>query len=80
MRTLLFSLAILAASPALAGDAQRIEIPAVQEVDFETLDINGTLYRPAGILTIERRRASFHPLIQLRVSFQTEMASSLSGL
>ncbi len=49
----------------------------ITELELEGLDIDGTIVRPASILSIERRRAIFNPMINLRVDFDQEMSSSV---
>ena len=36
------------------------------EIDFEGVDISGELVKPQGALLLDRKRASFNPLIKLR--------------
>jgi hypothetical protein len=47
------------------------------EIDFEDVDVNGELVKPAGALLIDRKRASFNPLIRLREDFNDEMKQSV---
>ena len=48
------------------------------EIDFESLEIEGELVKPQGALLLERKRASFNPLIKLRTDFNQEMTDSVS--
>ena len=50
------------------------------EIDFEGLDVNGELVKPAGALLLDRKRASFNPLIRLRLDFNQEMAESVDEI
>jgi hypothetical protein len=68
-------------APALAF-AQSEEAPQVRyqertEIDFEEVDVSGELLKPQGQLLLERRRASFNPLIELRTEFNDEMRDSI---
>ena len=47
------------------------------EIDFEGIEIEGTLVRPQGALILDRRRGSFNPLIRLRADFEPELNNSV---
>ena len=47
------------------------------EIDFEGVELQGELIRPQGALLMDRKRASFHPLIKLRRDFDQEMNRSV---
>lgn len=47
------------------------------EVDFEGVDVAGELVKPQGALLLDRKRASFNPLIKLRRDFNEEMSQSV---
>ena len=47
------------------------------EIDFEGLEMTGELVKPQGALLLDRKRASFNPLIRLRTDFNEEMAESV---
>ena len=47
------------------------------EIDFEDVDVNGELVKPSGSLLLDRKRASFNPLIRLRQDFNDEMKASV---
>ena len=46
------------------------------EIDFEGVDVQGELVKPAGSLVVTTRRAQFNPLIRLRENFNTELKRS----
>jgi hypothetical protein len=50
------------------------------EIDFEGVDIEGQLVKPQGALLLDRKRASFNPLIKLRTDFNPEMSSSVNEI
>lgn len=78
MRTLLILAAYAVhAAPALAQDDSNVQYQQRTEIDFEEVDVNGELLRPQGQLLLERRKASFNPLIELREEFNDEMRNSL---
>ena len=47
------------------------------EIDFEGLEVAGELVKPQGALLLDRKRASFNPLIKLRTDFNDEMDQSV---
>ncbi|MFT5356889.1 MAG: hypothetical protein ACI9KE_004115, partial [Polyangiales bacterium] len=47
------------------------------EIDFEGVDVQGELVKPAGQLLLDRRKANFNPLIRLRENFNEEMKRSV---
>jgi hypothetical protein len=69
------------ATPAFAqeeDDSNRaIKYKSRTEIDFEDVDVNGELVKPAGALLLDRKRASFNPLIRLREDFNDEMKRSV---
>jgi hypothetical protein len=46
------------------------------EIDFEGLDVEASLVKPQGALVLDRKQASFNPLIKLRKDFNTEIDQS----
>ena len=49
-------------------------------IDFEALDIEGELVKPQESIILERKRAVFNPLIQLKKDFNQEMSNSLKDI
>jgi hypothetical protein len=43
------------------------------EIDFEDLNIEGTFEKPQSALVLERKQASFNPLIKLRTDFNDKI-------
>ena len=60
-------------------DAQGREVRynARTEIDFDGVDVQGELVKPAGQLLLDRRKANFNPLIRLREHFNDEMKRSV---
>ena len=50
------------------------------EIDFEGIDVEGQLVKPQGALLLDRKRASFNPLIKLRTDFNPEMTMSVNEI
>jgi hypothetical protein len=71
---------LLLTTIALAGDEvdeeRRIIYRQKTEIDFEGLDVEASLVKPQGTLVIERKQASFNPLVKLRTNFSDEIDQS----
>ena len=50
------------------------------EIDFEGVDVEGQLVKPQGALLLDRKRATFNPLIKLRTDFNPEISTSVSEI
>ena len=48
----------------------------VTELEFRDVEVEGTVWKPQVTHVVQRRSASFHPLIKLRTHFQTELVQS----
>jgi hypothetical protein len=59
------------------GDNERIIYKQRTEIDFEGVDIQGELVKPQGTLLLDRRAASFNPLIKLRENWNLEIKESI---
>ncbi len=74
----------LGSGSAFAQDAdesgRQVKYKERTELDFEAVDVTGELLKPQGQLMVDRRKASFNPLITLRTEFNDEMKSSLSEI
>jgi hypothetical protein len=78
----------LLSSPSFAGDEDEaitsnertVIYKQRTEIDFEGVEIAGQLVKPQGSLILDRRRASFNPLIQLRTDFNREMHQSVNEI
>jgi len=65
---------------ALAQDEEgdrKVQYKQKTEIDFEGLDVNGELVKPSGAMVLDRKKASFNPLIKLRTDFNAEMEQSI---
>ena len=86
-RVLFMTLAtgLLFSTPAFAQDeegdsSRKIQYKSRTEIDFEGVEVSGELIKPAGALLLERKRASFNPLIKLRTDFNEEMDRSVDQI
>ncbi len=70
-----------ASSAALAQEVddqgRKVVYKQKTEIDFEGIEMSGELVKPQGALLLDRKRASFNPLIRLRTDFNEEMAESV---
>ena len=78
MRRIILIASLLFAQPAKAEEEEdrKIQYKQKTEIDFSDLNIEAALVKPQGILTIERKQASFNPLIKLRSNFNEEIDKS----
>ena len=80
MKTILFIFALLFPLSVHAQDeeeSRKVIYKQRTEIDFDSVDVNGELIRPAGALLIDRKRAKFNPLIRLRTDWREEMKKSI---
>lgn len=75
MRFFFSFLLILFTNLAYASD-DKVVYKKTTEIDFDSLDVEAELIKPQGSLIIERRRAAFNPLIQIRLNWNEEIAQS----
>ena len=59
-----------------SGYYGNVEYQGTTIIDFEAVDIEGKLKKPNGQLTMERTKAQFTPMVQMRDSFQMEDPNS----
>ena len=50
------------------------------EIDFEALDIEGSLKKPVGVLLSERKEIIFNPLVKIREEWISEMNESINDI
>lgn len=50
------------------------------EIDFEDLEIEGVLQKPQSALVLERKKASFNPLIKLRTEWKDQIDQSVDEI
>jgi hypothetical protein len=79
---ILFAGALLGAFSSVAmaqdeEDGRKVTYKQKTEIDFEGLDVNGELTKPQSALVLDRKKASFNPLIKLREDFNAEMEQSI---
>lgn len=74
---------LLMVSLAFAGDGverdedgRKITYKSKTEIDFEGLEVEGVLQKPQSALILERKKASFNPLIKIRTDWNSEIAES----
>ena len=80
MKTILFIFALLFPFTAHAQDKEedrKIIYKERTEIDFESVDVTGELIKPAGALIINRKKATFPPLIKLREDWNDELKRTI---
>ena len=67
------------AGHAMADDDGEKRVVYRQEttIDFEDLEIEGILVKPQSALVLERKKASFNPLIKLRTDWNDEIEKNV---
>ena len=82
LRWLVLLLPLLASDSARAADEdeeaadRKVVYRQKTEIDFEGLDVEASLVKPQGALVLDRKKASFNPLIKLRTDFNAEIDQS----
>ena len=76
-RGLVVTALLVASATAMAQDDRKVVYKKRTEIDFEGVEVAGELVKPQGALLLDRKRASFNPLIRLRTDFDEEMAQSV---
>lgn len=74
-------LLLLLVNLALAGDEteddRKVVYKQKTEIDFEDLEIEGVLQKPQSALVLERKKASFNPLVKLRTDWNDAIEESV---
>ncbi len=60
-----------------AESGRKIQYKSKTEIDFEGLDVEGEMVKPSSALVLDRKKASFNPLIKMRENFNPEMEESI---
>ena len=82
---LVSSIGLAFAGAAFAQDEEseadrKVQYKQKTEIDFEGLDVSGELVKPQSALVLDRKKASFNPLIKLRENFNAEMEQSVDDV
>lgn len=84
LKLIFLPLLLLSSDQAFAQDEseedRKIVYKQKTEIDFEGLEVEGVLQKPQGALVIDRRTASFNPLIKLRTDFNAEIDQSTDDI
>jgi hypothetical protein len=60
-----------------ADTGRQIKYSTRTEIDFEEVEVDGQLVKPEGALLLDRKRATFNPLIKLRKNWDAEISASV---
>ena len=84
MRKALTIAVLLFMQPAHAEEKEeedrKVVYKQTTQIDFEGIDVNAALVKPQGTLILERKQASFNPLIKLRSDFNAEIDDSTNDI
>ncbi|HIO73275.1 MAG TPA: hypothetical protein EYN38_09265 [Flavobacteriales bacterium] len=75
---LMFSATAMAEDPVSPDEDRKVVYKQRTEIDFEGVEVEGTLVRPQGSLILARKAGSFNPLIRLRMDFEPELNNSVN--
>ena len=75
---LMFSTTAMAQDPVSPDEDRKVVYKQRTEIDFEGVEVEGTLVRPQGALILARKAGSFNPLIRLRMDFEPELNNSVN--
>lgn len=79
-KALILSLIFLPTDLSFAADEEisdrNVVYKTKTEIDFEDLEIEGILQKPQSALILDRKKASFNPLIKLRTDWKEEIDQS----
>ena len=75
---LMFSATAMAEGPVSPDEDRKVVYKQRTEIDFEGVEVEGTLVRPQGSLILARKAGSFNPLIRLRMDFEPELNNSVN--
>ena len=81
-KALILSLILLPPHAAHASDDGEVKVVYKNktEIDFEELEIEGVLQKPQSALVLERKKASFNPLVKLRTDWNPEIDQSVDEI
>jgi len=79
---MIITLLFLFINVAIASDpdedaGQKVVYKSKTEIDFEDLEVEGVLLKPQSALVLERKQASFNPLVKLRLDWNDEIDESI---
>tara|TARA_R100001079_G_C4415348_1_gene137391 strand:- start:248 stop:493 length:246 start_codon:yes stop_codon:yes gene_type:complete len=50
------------------------------EIDFEGVEVDGSLVKPQGSLVLERKRAQFNSMVWIRADFDDEIEKTIQEI
>ncbi len=68
---------VAAAQDDVDDGGRRVIYKSRTEIDFEDVSVEGELKKPHGAYLLDKRQATFNPLIKLRTDFNPEMYQSV---
>lgn len=61
-------------------DGKKVRYKATTEINFDGVDVEGEIKKPAGSYLLDRKRSKFSPLIKFRPDFDKEMLQSVDEI
>jgi hypothetical protein len=81
IRVAIFTALLFAPGHSFAGDDteedRKVVYKQKTEIDFEDLEVEGILLKPQSALVLERKKASFNPLVKLRTDWNDAIDESV---
>ena len=62
------------------ADEPKVVYKEKTEIDFESVEIEGAVKKPNGQMILERVKAQFNPLLEIRDNFSYEMDQSVKEI
>lgn len=62
------------------ADEPKVVYKKETTIDFEAAEVEGQIKKPHGVISMERAKAQFNPLVYLRTDFFPEMENSLKEI
>lgn len=65
------------AEDTVSDEERKITYKQKTEIDFEGLDVQGEIVKPSSALVLERKGATFNPLVKIRTDWNDEIEQSV---
>lgn len=59
------------------SDDRKVVYKSKTEIDFEGLEVDALVQKPQSQLILERKKASFNPLVKIRTEWNDEIEESI---
>lgn len=62
------------------ADEPKVVYKKETTIDFEAAEVEGQIKKPHGVISMERAKAQFNPLVYLREDFMIEIENSVDQI